>query len=154
MPFCKLFAVLGSTNKSATSLLFFSYLTLALSLPPCPLLHLFFYFNLSGKSGKNCFLSPPVLSGYKGSPDTRLSQGTTRLMSWPDGQRYSRPPQSLVGSLIFRIHSCLFSDWRRIVSSKFFDTQVPSISTLSLCLSFPCVLVLSCASSSRSLCSL
>ena len=28
-----------------------------------------------------------------------------------------------------RIHSCLFSDWRRTVSSKFFDIQVPSIST-------------------------
>ena len=31
--------------------------------------------------------------------------------------------------VIFRIHSCLFSDWRRTVSSKFFDTQVLSIST-------------------------
>ena len=28
-----------------------------------------------------------------------------------------------------RIHSRLFSDWRRPVSSEFFDTQVPSIST-------------------------
>ena len=27
------------------------------------------------------------------------------------------------------IHSCLFSDWRRTVSSKFFDKQIPSIST-------------------------
>ena len=36
--------------------------------------------------------------------------------------------------LIFRIHSCLFSDWRRTVSSKFFDTQVPSISTEELVL--------------------
>ena len=33
-PFCQLFAGLGSTNKSATSLLHFSYLTLALSSPP------------------------------------------------------------------------------------------------------------------------
>ena len=31
--------------------------------------------------------------------------------------------------LISRIHSCLFSDWRRTVSSKYFDQQVPSIST-------------------------
>ena len=31
--------------------------------------------------------------------------------------------------LISRIHSRLISDWRRTVSSKFFDTQVPSIST-------------------------
>ena len=31
--------------------------------------------------------------------------------------------------LISRIHSCLISDWRRTVSSKYFDTQVSSIST-------------------------
>ena len=36
--------------------------------------------------------------------------------------------------LISRIHSCLFSDWRRIVSSKYFDTQVPSISIEELVL--------------------
>ena len=36
--------------------------------------------------------------------------------------------------LISRIHSCLFSDWRRTVSSKYFDTQVPSISTEELVL--------------------
>ena len=33
-----------------------------------------------------------------------------------------------LSSLISRIHSCLFSDWRRTVSSNFFDIQVPSIS--------------------------
>ena len=36
--------------------------------------------------------------------------------------------------LIYHIHSCLFSDWRRTVSSKYFDTQVPSISTEELVL--------------------
>ena len=36
--------------------------------------------------------------------------------------------------LISRIHSFLFSDWRRTVSSKFFDTQVPSISAEELVL--------------------
>ena len=36
--------------------------------------------------------------------------------------------------LISRIHSCLFSDWRRTASSKYFDTQVPSISTEGLVL--------------------
>ena len=35
---------------------------------------------------------------------------------------------------ISRIHSCFFSDWRRTVSSKFFVTQVPSISTEDLVL--------------------
>ena len=36
--------------------------------------------------------------------------------------------------LISRIHSRLFSDWRRTVSSKYFDTQAPSISTEELVL--------------------
>ena len=36
--------------------------------------------------------------------------------------------------LTSRIHSRLISDWRRTVSSKFFDTQVPSISTEELVL--------------------
>ena len=36
--------------------------------------------------------------------------------------------------LISRIHSSLFSDWRRTISSKFFDTQVPLISTEELVL--------------------
>ena len=36
--------------------------------------------------------------------------------------------------LISRIHSCLFLDWKRTVSSKFFDKQVASISTEELVL--------------------
>ena len=36
--------------------------------------------------------------------------------------------------LTSRIHSRLFSDWRRTVSSKYFDTPVPSISTEELVL--------------------
>ena len=100
-PFCTLFSGLGNTKKSAISLLFSSHLTLALSSPPCPLLHLSSYLKLCGRSGRNCVLSPPVLSGYNGSPDTRFSRGTTRLMSLPDGERCLRPPQSLVVSLVF-----------------------------------------------------
>ena len=132
-PFCKLFAGLGSTNKSGTSLFFSFYLTLALSSPFCPLLHLFFYLNLSCRSGRN---SPPVLSGNNESPDTRFYRETTRLMSWPDRERYLRPLQSLVLSLSLSsyLSYALFSDWRRTVSSKFFDTQVPLISTEELVL--------------------
>ena len=107
-PFCTLFAGLGSTNKSAISLLFSYYLTLVLFLPPCPLLHLSSYLKLCGKSGRNCLLSPAVLSGYNGSPDTRFSRETTWLMSWPDGERYLRPPQSLVVSLLLSLVSTLF----------------------------------------------
>ena len=134
-PFCTLFAGLGNTIKFAISLLFSYYLTLVLFSPPCPLLHLSSHLKLCGRSGRNCLLSPSVLSGYNGSPDTRFSRRTTRLMNWPDGRRYLRPPQPLVVSpLTSRIHSRLISDWRRTVSSKYFDTQVPSISTEELVL--------------------
>ena len=112
----------------------FSYLTLALFLPLCPLLHLSFYLKLSGRSGRNCLLSPPVLSDYNGYPDIRFSRGTTRLMSWPDGECFLRPLQSLVVSFLLSLVFTLFLDWRRTVSSKFFDTQSPSISTEELVL--------------------
>ena len=36
--------------------------------------------------------------------------------------------------LISNTYSCFFSDWRRTASSKFLDTQVPSISTEKLVL--------------------
>ena len=106
-PFCTLFARLGSTNKSAISLLFFSCLTLVLSSPPCPLLHLSCYLKLCGRSGRNCPSSPPVLSGYNGSPDTRFSQGTKRLTSLLDGERCVRLPLSLVVSLLLSVISTL-----------------------------------------------
>ena len=80
VPFCTLFAGLGSTNKSAISLLFSYYLTLVMSSPPCALLHLSCYLKLCGRSGRSCPLSPPVLSGYNGSPDTHFYRGTTQLM--------------------------------------------------------------------------
>ena len=98
-PFCMLFAGLGSNKKPSTSLLFSNYLTLVLSSPLGPLLHLFFYLKLSCRSSRNCPLSPPVVSGCNGSSDTRFFRGTTRLMRWPDGERYLCPPQSLVVSL-------------------------------------------------------
>ena len=106
-PFCTLFAGLGNTIKSAIFLLYFSCLTLVLSSPPCPLLHLSCYLKLCGRSGRNCLVSPPVLSGYNGSPDTRFSRGTTQLMSLPDGERCLHPPQSLVVSLLLPLVSTL-----------------------------------------------
>ena len=104
---CALFASLGNTIKSAIFLLFSSCLTLVLSSPPCSLLHLSCYLKLCGRSGRNCPSSPPVLSGYNGSPDTRFSRGTTQLMSLPDGERCLRPPQSLVVSLLLYLVSTL-----------------------------------------------
>ena len=105
--FCTLLAGLGSTNKSAISLLFSYYLTLVLSLPSCPLLHLSCYFKLCGRSVRNCLLSPPVLSGYNGCPDTRFSQGTRQLISWPNWEPYLLPLQSLVVSLLLSLVSTL-----------------------------------------------
>ena len=65
------------------------------------------HITLCGRSGRNCLLSPPVRSGYNGSPDTRFSRGTTRLTSSPDGERYLRPPQSLVVCLLLSLESIL-----------------------------------------------
>ena len=86
---------------------YFSSLPIGLSF--CPLLHLPFYSNLSARSGRNCFLSPPVLSGYNESPDTRFSSEKTWLMSWPDGERYSCPLQCLVVSLFLSLSYLLYS---------------------------------------------
>ena len=105
--FCTLFAGLGRTNKYTISLLFFCYLTLVLSSPPCPLLHLSSYLKLCGRSARNFLLSPRVLSGYNGFPDIRFSRGTTRLMNWPDGERYLFPLKSLVVSLPLSLVSTL-----------------------------------------------
>ena len=107
-PFCTLFAGLGSTNKSAIFFLFSYYLTLVLSSPPCPILHLSSYLKLCGRSGRNCLLSPD-LSGYNGSPDTHFSRGTTLLTSLPDGKRYLHPPLSLVVPLLSFVSILVFS---------------------------------------------
>ena len=132
-PFCTLFAGLGSTNKPATSLLFF--VTLVLSSSPCSLLHLSFYLKLCGRSDRNCLLSP-VLSGYMG-PQTFVSPGNDAADELARRRALLAPSAIPFRFFPFtsRIYSRLFSDWRRTVSSKFFDTQVPSISTEELVLS-------------------
>ena len=106
-----------------------------MSSSPCPLLHLSCYLKLCGRSGRNCPSSPPVLSGYNGFPDTRFSRGTTRPMSWPDGERYLRPPQSLVVSLLLSLVSTLvFCRTGGVLSHQSILTRVPSISTEELVL--------------------
>ena len=106
-PFCTLFAGLGNTNKSIISLISSYYLTLVLSSPPYSLLHLSSYLKLCGRSGRNCLLSPSVLSDYNGSPDTRFSRETTRHTSWLDRERFLRPLQSLIVSLLLSLVSTL-----------------------------------------------
>ena len=115
--------------------LLFSYLTLALSSPSYPLLHLSFHLNLFGRSGRNCLLSLPVLLGYNGSPDTRFSRGTTRLMSLPDGECYLCPPQPLVVSLLLSIVSTLvFSRTEGVLSHlNSLAHRFPRFSPRNLC---------------------
>ena len=116
-------------------LLFSSCLTLILSSPPYPLLHLFSYLKLCGRSGRNCLLSPPVLSDYNGSPDTRFFWGMMQLMSWPDGERYLRPPQSLVVSLLLSLKSTLvFSRTGGVLSHQSIMThRFPQFPLRNLC---------------------
>ena len=134
-PLCTLFAGLGNTIKSAIFLLFSSCLTLALSSPPCPLLHLSCYLKLCGRSGRNCPLSScsirlQWIPGHLFLPgnDTADELARRGALLAPSAIPCSLSP------LTSRIRSRLFSDWRRTVSSKYFDTQVPSFSTEELVL--------------------
>ena len=79
MSFFKLFAGLGSISKHATTL-FFSYLTSATLF--CPLLHLSFCLDLSGRFDRN---RPHSLLLLYQATGHCFSRGTTRLISWPDG---------------------------------------------------------------------
>ena len=88
-------SLLVSAAPTSLPFLFSYYLTLVLFSPQS-----FLCLKLCGRSGRNCLLSPTVLSGYNGSPDTRFSWGTTWLMSWPDKKCYLRSLQSLVVSLL------------------------------------------------------
>ena len=101
---CSLLALAAPTSRP---LLLSSYLTLVLFSPPCLLLHCSSYLNLFGRSGRNCLFSPTVLSGSNGSSDIRFSRETTWQRSWPDGEHYSCPLQSLVVSLLLYLVSIL-----------------------------------------------
>ena len=135
-PFCTLFAGLGNTIKSAIFLLFFSCLTLVLSSPSCSLLHLSCYPQTLWQIWQelsffsSCSIRLQWVPGQSFLPgnDTADELARRRALLAP-----CAIPCSL-SSLISRIHSRLFSDWRRTVSSKYFDTQVPSISTEELVL--------------------
>ena len=122
----------------------FSYFALVLSSPPCPLLLLSFYLNLFGRSGRNCLLSPPVLSGYNGCPDTRFSRGTMRLMSWSDGERYLHLMQSFLVSLLSLVFTLVFSWIGGILSHRNFSTRrFPRFPPRNLC-SLVTLVVCSC----------
>ena len=130
-PFCKLFAGLGNTTKSAVSLLFSYYLSLALSLPPCSLLHLSFYLNLCQKLF-SLFSSSIRLQCV---PRHLFFRTTMRLMSWPDGECYLFPQQSLVVTLLLSLVSIFLFSWTGGVPSyrNFLTHRFPQFPTRNLC---------------------
>ena len=78
----------------------------------------------------SCFIRLQWVPGHSFLPGNKT---VDELARWGALLAPSAIPCSL-SPFISRIHSCLFSGWRRTVSSKFFDTQVPSISTEELVL--------------------
>ena len=131
-PFFTLFAGLGSTNKFAISLLFSYYLTLVLSSPPTFLLSQTLWQIWQELSSLSCSIRLQWVLRHSFLPgnDTTDELARRGALLAPSAIPCSLSP------LTSRIHSRLISDCRRTVSSKFFDTQVPSISTEELVL--PC----------------
>ena len=133
-PFCTLFAGLGSTNKYAISLLLlsdFRSVLANLSSPPSflssqTLWHIWQVLS----SLSSCSIRLQWVLGHLFLPgnDTADELAIRGVILAPSAIPCSLSP------LISRIHSCFFSNWRCTVSSKYFDTQVPSIFTEELVL--------------------
>ena len=131
VPFCMLFAGLGSTNKSDIFLLFFSYLTLVLSFPLSFLLpQVLWQIWQELSSLSSCSIRLQWVPGHLFLPWNDAADELARRgeLLAPFAIPCSLSP------LISRIHSCLLSDWKFTDALKFFGTQVPSISTKELVL--------------------